>query len=138
MKPETFAKRVDLWAKRLAGARFQHADYTTTMTQARAGDLIYCDPPYADSQSILYGAQAFDLQDLFRAIAQCAARGVYVALSLDGTKKSGRHTCEIDLPDGLFCREYKVNTGRSMLKRFQMTGRTLEHEQVHDRLLLTY
>jgi DNA adenine methylase len=38
----------------------------------------------------------------------------------------------------LFERVYAVNTGRSMLKRFQMPGQSLEKEQVHDRLLLTY
>ena len=31
-----------------------------------------------------------------------------------------------------------VNCGRSMLRRFQMGGKTLESEVVSDRLLLTY
>ena len=35
-------------------------------------------------------------------------------------------------------REIPVNVGRSMLKRFQMEGETLEAEVVKDRLLLTY
>jgi DNA adenine methylase len=61
-----------------------------------------------------------------------------VAVSLDGTKKSGAHACQVYLPEGLFEREFRVNTGRSMLRRFQMGGQTLEREEVHDRLLLTY
>jgi DNA adenine methylase len=72
------------------------------------------------------------------AIARCKRRGVFVVLSIDGTKKSGNHYCDIDLPEGLFERELMVNVGRSMLKRFQMGGQTCETEEVRDRLLLTY
>jgi DNA adenine methylase len=90
------------------------------------------------SQSILYGAQNFSLEELFAKIVQCKARGVRVALSIDGTKKSGDLICDVASPPGLFEREVMVNCGRSMLKRFQMEGRTLETEEVSDRLLLTY
>ncbi len=108
------------------------------MEQAAPGDLIYCDPPYSHSQSILYGAQTFDLKRLFDAIVRCKARGVYIALSIDGTKRSGNHLCDLPIPENLFEREAFVNCGRSMLKRFQMDGQTLDGEVVADRLLLTY
>jgi DNA adenine methylase len=136
--PESFAQRVDEWHRRTAGTKFLHQDYEAAMSAASTGDLIYCDPPYTFSQSILYGAQSFDLANLFEIIRQCKQRGVYVALSIDGTKKSGDFVCNIHMPDGLFDREILVNCGRSMLKRFQMNGRTLESEIVSDRLLLTY
>jgi hypothetical protein len=59
-------------------------------------------------------------------------------VSIDGTKFSGRKLCDIAIPDGLFEREEFVTVGRSMLKRFQMDGRTLEDHEVRDRLLLTF
>jgi DNA adenine methylase len=59
-------------------------------------------------------------------------------MSIDGTKYSGRKLCDISIPEGLFEREEFVNVGRSMLKRFQMDGRSLEDHEVRDRLLLTY
>lgn len=136
--PKAFAKRVDLWRARLAGCRFERLDYAEAMGRARPGDLIYCDPPYAHSQSILYGAQDFDLSALMEVIAACKARGVFVALSIDGSKKSGLQTCDIPLPQGLFECEIMVTLGRSMLKRFQMGGQTCESEVVRDRLLLTW
>ena len=71
-------------------------------------------------------------------IADCKTRGVRVALSIDGKKKSGRVECDLDIPDGLFEREVYVDCGRSMLRRFQREGESLEDEVVHDRLLLTY
>ncbi|MGH9590301.1 MAG: DNA adenine methylase [Terracidiphilus sp.] len=136
--PDGFARRVDIWAVRTAGTEFLLADFAETMGRARAGDLIYCDPPYIDSQSILYGAQSFSIERLFRSISECKKRGVRVALSIDGTKYSGRKLCEVRVPDGIFEREVFVELGRSMLKRFQMDGQTLEEDEVSDRLLLTY
>ena len=108
------------------------------MEEAQAGDLVYCDPPYSDSQAILYGAQSFQLPRLFEIIERCKARDVRVALSIDGTKKSGTRSCDIAMPEGLFQREVTVMVGRSMLRRFQMNGQTLEAEYVTDRLMLTY
>ena len=86
----------------------------------------------------MYGAQAFSLDRLFCAIERAKERGVYVALSIDGKKKSGFKLCDIPLPDSLFEEEGFVNCGRSMLRRFQRGGETLEDEVVSDRLLLTW
>lgn len=138
VSPASFSERVDLWHQRTKGASFQHWDYTSAFKEAKAGDLIYCDPPYADSQAILYGAQAFSLAHLLEEIEQAKRRGVSVALSIDGTKFSGKKICDLPIPDGLFKQELFINLGRSMLKRFQMDGKTLEDHHVADRLLLTY
>jgi DNA adenine methylase len=138
ISPERFAERVAAWHPRVQGTQFRHMGYGEAMRQANEGDLVYCDPPYSFSQAILYGAQAFSLSDLFSEIAACKRRGVFAALSIDGSKKSGNLVCDIQAPDGLFAREVSVNLGRSMLRRFQMEGRSLEHERVADRLLLTF
>jgi DNA adenine methylase len=136
--PESFAARVDAWHARTRGTEFRHMDFADAMSLAGRDDLVYCDPPYADSQTILYGAQSFLLDRLFDSIAACKARGARVALSIDGSKFSGRKLCDIPVPEGLFVREEFIAVGRSMLKRFQMDGRTLEEHEVSDRLLLTY
>ena len=136
--PASFARRVSQWHKRTEGTRFAVMDFEDAMNTAERGDMVYCDPPYSHSQTILYGAQGFSLERLFDAIVRCKRRGVYVALSIDGSKKSGNLACHIPLPQGLFESEVLVNCGRSMLRRFQMNGQTLEDEVVADRLLLTY
>jgi len=94
--------------------------------------------PYTFSQAILYGAQSSSLDELFRAIQEAKNQGVYVALSIDGVKKSGADHCELNIPQGLFEQELFVEVGRSMLRRFQMGRKTLEAEHVKYRLLLTY
>jgi DNA adenine methylase len=138
ISPESFEKRVDEWHRRTEGTVFLCLPYEDAMAASGKGDLVYCDPPYRHSQTILYGAQSFDLEHLFRVIEDCKRRGVYIALSIDGMKKSGSKLCELPIPTGLFEREIFVNCGRSMLRRFQMDGQTLEEEVVSDRLLLTY
>ena len=138
ISPESFSKRVQTWYERISETEFYNIDYLDAMDMSQAGDLIYCDPPYSFSQAILYGAQSFSLETLLNKIQECKKRGVFVALSIDGSKKSGEFICDIHIPDGLFEREIAVNCGRSMLKRFQMEGKTLETEMVTDRLLLTY
>ena len=134
---EKFARRVSLWRERVVGTQFVRMEFEEAMLQAKSGDLVYCDPPYSHSQSILYGAQSFSLERLLQLIERCKGRGVCVALSIDGTKKSGDLICHLPIPKGLFQREILVNCGRSMLKRFQMKEQTLETEVVADRLLLT-
>lgn len=138
MPPEKFALRVDKWHQRILHTEFANLDYRQAMRKAKAGDLVYCDPPYRHSQAILYGGQDFKLEELFEEIQACKKRGVYVALSIDGTKKSGEQVCELPIPAGLFEEEIFVNVGRSMLRRFQMEGQSLQNEVVSDRLLLTY
>lgn len=136
--PESFNRRVDEWHQRTQGAEFRILGYGEAFGLAKPGDLIYCDPPYAHSQTILYGAQGFRLEQLLARIADAKALGVHVALSIDGTKRSGNRPCDLPIPDGLFEQEVRVNCGRSMLRRLQMAGQTLEGEVVADRLLLTY
>ena len=135
---ESFEKRVIEWHKRMANVNFIHADYKDIFAQASEGDLIYCDPPYSHSQGILYGAQSFKLEELFDEISKAKERGIKVALSIDGTKKSGNFLCDLPIPENVFEKEISISVGSSMLKRFQMEGQTLEAEQVTDRLLLNY
>jgi DNA adenine methylase len=138
ISPESFSRRVDEWHRRVQNTSFEAMEYEEAMGRANPGDLIYCDPPYSHSQAILYGAQDFSLERLLEIISDCKSRGVFVALSIDGTKKSGSRICDLPIPRHLFKREVFIDCGRSMLRRFQMAGESLEHEHVSDRLLLTY
>jgi len=135
---KSFKERVTEWNGRVKHVRFEQLDYKEAFEEARQGDLIYCDPPYSHSQSILYGAQDFKLTELFHYIDRAKARGVKVALSIDGKKKSGNLLCDLPIPEGLFEEELFIHVGRSMLRRFQLEGQTLEKEEVADRLLLTF
>jgi DNA adenine methylase len=136
--PDEFAVRLARWRPRLQGVQFVHSDFEPVLDSAESGDVVYCDPPYLDSAATLYGAQGFQFARLVAAMARAKDRGVRVALSIDGTKRSGSKVCAVPLPEGLFETEATVDVGRSMLRRFQLAGQTLEREVVSDRLLLTW
>jgi DNA adenine methylase len=138
VSPESFTARVTEWHLRTQGTSFRHLDFREAIELAGPGDMIYCDPPYSNSQTILYGAQSFKLEDLVSSISAAKERGAKIALSIDGTKKSGRTVVGLEFPDGLFEREATVNCGVSMLRRFQREGEILTDENVVDRLLLTW
>ena len=135
---QAFAERVKIWHRRVLNTDFYCWDYKNAFEASKINDLVYCDPPYSHSQSILYGAQSFSLEELLNQISNAKDRGVQVALSIDGNKKSGNKICDLPIPKDLFKREILVDCGKSMLRRFQVEGQTMIGEQVFDRLLLTY
>ncbi|EFU60363.1 DNA adenine methylase [Actinomyces sp. oral taxon 180] len=135
---ESFRKRVYSWRERVVGATFDCMDYREAFELPQSGDLVYCDPPYVDTQKILYGAQSFDFDDLIGCIDDAKSRGVRVAMSIDGSKQGGRKWVDLDLPRNLFESEVRISVGKSMLRRFQLAGEVLDGEEVVDRLLLTY
>lgn len=138
VSPESFSSRVDEWHSRVKNTSFICADFEELFSMAKKGDVLYCDPPYVTSQQIVYGAQNFSLKRLMESIEKAKSKGAHVLLSIDGSKKSGEILCDVDFPQDLFEKEVFVNCGRSMLRRFQKEGQTLEDEVVADRLLLTY
>jgi DNA adenine methylase len=138
MDSTSFRDRVYEWHDRLKDTKFILSDFEPVIDMAGKDDIVYCDPPYIDSQSILYGAQNFSFDRLINAIIRAKFRGALVALSIDGIKKSGTRHLFLPIPPGVFETEVYVNCGRSMLRRFQMSGQTLESEEVADRLLLTW
>lgn len=138
INPKTFATRATEWRERVKHTIFANRSFTETMALAENGDLVYCDPPYIDSQAILYGAQDFDFETLIEQIWRCKNKGARVALSIDGKKKSGKKIIELQIPPGLFEREVYLRGGSSMLKRFQNGGEEMVGEDVQERLLLTW
>lgn len=137
---ESFRTRVMTWNRLFNenNVTFLNQDFRITMDQAQEGDLIYCDPPYTHSQSILYGSQEFKIEDLWTKIQECKDRGVKVMLSINGKKKSGKEDISITPPEGLFERATYINVGVSMINRLQKVGELMEDEIVHDALFLTW
>ncbi|MCI9649217.1 Dam family site-specific DNA-(adenine-N6)-methyltransferase [Oscillibacter sp.] len=138
IKPSVFANRVALWSNLIQKADFYTESFEKAMAKPQQGDVIYCDPPYTHSQSIIYGAQDFNINILWNKIAECKDRGAYVMLSINGSRESKKKDISIDIPTGLFDRELTVNCGTSMIDRLQNSGKDMVDEVVHDKLLLTW
>lgn len=138
ISPQAFAKRVNLWHELVQKVDFQAASFEYSMKFPGEGDVVYCDPPYTHSQSIIYGAQDFYIERLWEKIAECKARGAYVMLSINGMRESQKKDISVDIPENLFEREILVDCGTSMIDRLQNAGKEMRDERVHDKLLLTW
>lgn len=138
MKTSTFERRVNEWTEIVEGTTFHNQSFEDTLKTVTEDDLVYLDPPYVLTQSILYGAQDFTLEKLYREIERCKENGAYVMLSIDGEKKSGDVEVDVRIPDKLFEREVLIEKGSSMLRRFQKEDEEMVGEDVKDRLLLTW
>lgn len=76
-------------AERLNSATILHGDFRVPMAMAAAGDIVYCDPPYADATSgtrsfVGYTSAGFttnDQIDLAKMANDACARGATVILS---------------------------------------------------------
>ena len=138
ISPDTFMKRVNLCHQLLEKASFATMDFAKAMSQATAGDVIYCDPPYTHSQGIIYGAQSFKIDQLWDTIRDCKQRGVKIMLSLNGTRESRKKNISVEIPDDLFKRKIIIDCGTSMIDRLQNTGKIMTNENVDDLLMLTW
>lgn len=138
MKPSTFEKRTREWHEIIQETEFYNQSFEETLATVGKNDLVYLDPPYVLCQDILYGAQDFSVDKLWKEIERCKNTGAYVALSIDESKKSGDVEVDVDIPETLFEREVLIEKGSSMLRRFQMEDEEMVGEDVRDRLLLTW
>ena len=138
IKPETFEKRVAQWHELLKKATFSCQNFDEAMRYPQFGDVVYCDPPYTHSQNIIYGAQDFEIEILWKKIAECKERGAKVMLSINGMRNSRKTDISITPPKGLFERKLLVNCGTSMIDRLQNNGKEMKNKGVDDQLLLTW
>lgn len=140
IKTEVFASRVNSWHQVMSNldTEFIVRDYKDAIINAKEGDLIYLDPPYGNSQKILYGAQGFVFEELIELIIDAKKRGVYCMLSYNGHTKSKSIDTRPNLPDGLFERVVEINVGISMVNRLKNSGKKMIDESVSDLLMMTW
>jgi DNA adenine methylase len=86
---------IELFGKASQAMEFAHIDFLSSMSTARAGDVIYCDPPYvplsvtSNFTSYAPGAFGFPQQKaLAEKARECARRGVPVVISNHDTAES--------------------------------------------------
>lgn len=138
ISPAKFAKRVDTWHDLIQDVEFETLDFKKSIARADEGDVVYCDPPYTHSQGILYGAQDFNIEELWQSIREAKNRGAKVLLSINGKRESNTKDISITPPHDLFKRIEDVDVGISMVDRLQNNGKHMRKSRVTDQLMLTF
>lgn len=138
IRPDSFEQRLQLWHELFSKASFRTESFLEAMNRPQENDVVYCDPPYTHSQTIIYGAQDFDISRLWEKISECKQRGAKVILSINEMRESRKKNISVEIPEGLFERRLLIDCGTSMIDRLQNSGKSMVDEKVHDSLLLTW
>lgn len=113
MDPNRFSKIVETWTSRIQGVVFACRDYSITLEEAREGDFVYFDPPYAGNKQRY--ALDLNLERFFSQLQNLNRRGVKWALSFDGQR--GEKNLLHEVPNDLFKRHLMISNGFSAVKR---------------------
>lgn len=115
-------------------ATFQHATFEETLQMLRAGDVVYCDPPYVplspSSNFTTYHAAGFDLeqqQRLADLAAQVAYQGISVLISNHDTPFTRRAYAAADIARlsvarTISCHGHKRHRVNELLALYPATG----------------
>lgn len=113
MLPQRFAKIVREWSVHLQGIEFRNGDFEQTTSDAKAGDFIYLDPPYAGNKQRYIGD--LDVERFYRVLEDLNRRGVKWALSFDGSR--GDTAYEFSIPIEIYKRKELLNSGYSAVAK---------------------
>ena len=130
MDPKRFAQVVQDWTRTLNGVRVLCQDYQQTTEEAKSGDFVYLDPPYAGSKNRYI--ENLDLDRMFGELDSLNSRGVMWALSFDG--KRGSKDFSHPVPEELYKRRLLISSGHSALSKV-LNG---PFESVEESLYLNY
>ena len=113
MLPNRFQKIVREWSTRIQGVEFRHGDFEETTADARRGDFIYLDPPYAGNKQRYIGD--LDVDRFYKFLDDLNRRDIKWALSFDG--KRGQTEYDYALPPGIYKRVERLNSGHSAVAK---------------------
>jgi DNA adenine methylase len=113
MLPHRFAKIVRDWSQHIRGMEFRRGDFEQTTADAKPGDFIYLDPPYAGNKQRYIGD--LDVDRFYRVLDQLNRRGVQWALSFDGHR--GETAYDYSLPTEIYKRKELLNSGYSAVAK---------------------
>ncbi len=118
------------WSQHITNTEVYAEDYITTTAKAKAGDIVYLDPPYFHTKGRYFGTIDFDR--FLEYLADLNKRGIKWMLSFDG--KRGEEDYTVNIPKELYKRHEFIPSGNSTFKKVI----DKETEKVLESLYLNY
>lgn len=115
IRPDKLAKIVIEWSNLLNNndVSFVNADYSVIFNNAKKGDFLYLDPPYANTKGMYYGS--INKNSFFQNIQYLNDKNVKWVLSYDGI--SGDIDNTYNVPPSLYMEHKYIKSGNSSFKR---------------------
>ena len=130
INPDQLEKIIIDWSGKIQGAQFLAVDYRTTTEEAKAGDIVYLDPPYFHTKGRYYGTIDFD--SFLNYLESLNSRGVKYILSFDGMQ--GNKNLTVEMPKDLYKRHKLIMSGNSSFKKVM----DKENIEVYESLYLNW
>lgn len=113
MLPNRFASIVREWSMHIQDIEFREGDFEQTIADARSGDFIYLDPPYAGNKQRYIGD--LDVNRFYRVLEDLNRRNVKWALSFDGVR--GQTAYDYGVPKDIYRRKELLDSGYSAVAK---------------------
>lgn len=116
--PEKLEQTIDAWKEVMQGIdiEFRHDSYENVIKDAKEGDVVYMDPPYANFKG-MYFINGFSQEKMFDEMRKMNEKNVTWFLSYDG--KTGDDDRTENIPKELYKSHTYVNSGASNFKKLK-------------------
>lgn len=113
IKPESLKEIIVDWSTHIQNVKFIAGDYIETTSSAKAGDIIYLDPPYFHTKGRYFGA--IDFERFLTYLEDLNKRNIKYILSFDGMRGNANYT--VNIPKDLYKRHEFLPSGNSTFKK---------------------
>lgn len=113
--PDKLYKIINQWHNVIKDTTFITGDCYRTLSSVSAGDLVYLDPPYANTTG-MYG-EKFTMKDLIELLKYINSKDAYYVLSYDGKTTVADNTVEI--PSDLYTKKLYTRSYNSSFQRLR-------------------
>ena len=127
INPDKLDKIIMQWNNIIKNVRFLNSDCFITCSTISEHDLVYLDPPYANTKG-MYG-EVFKIEKLYELLDFINSRNAYYVLSFDG--KTNQKDNTVSIPKELYENNYYMRGYNSSFSRLKGKNNIIVSESLY-------